>query len=564
MGERTEPAEAHRPATRYDLERGWVPLAALVFVLALPMVLAVIGVARAGWVPTGDSGTIALRALDMWGSGRPLVGQFSLAGPEGTDQVFSPGPLLYVLLAPAARFGPDWTLPATMALWSTGCFAVALAAARRIAGWWFAVLVTFALLATMRASGADAYAEVWNPWSALAPFAALILVCWLVALGNRRWLVVAVVLSSFAVQAHLTYLAPSAVLLAIALVGGWWPASPSEAEAADPDGAAGAQRWRPLLVAGAAGLVCWAAPLLQQVRDSPGNLRLIAGAVRDPAPVMGPSVGVNVWWRASGLLPAFARDRSTQVAELGELRAAAGPAAWIGAALLAAALVAVAWAARRRGQRDVLVGALIALGLGAAAVSTAAKIPIDRSIVAPYALRWTVTAGVVPWVVFGLAASRFGLLARWGRSPDPRRGAAIAVAVLLVLAVLIPRSDRSAWLDDPARETADAVVAATAPGDRVMLANSFRYDLVMTPALAYQLRREGRVPVLVRATQVATGAAYARNGDRCDTIVYLRPAAKPVRPNATRLGVVVLDPPGGTPDEMAIEVEPDPTRGGRC
>ena len=162
MGERSDLDGRGTPADRYDLQRGWVPLAVLALIVSLPILLAAVGAARTGWVPTADSGTIAIRAIDMWTSHRPLVGQFSLAGSDGSEQVFSPGPLLYLVLAPAARFGPAWTLPLTMAALSCGCFTLALAAARRIGGWWFAVIVAVGLLGTIRASGAGTFIEVWT------------------------------------------------------------------------------------------------------------------------------------------------------------------------------------------------------------------------------------------------------------------------------------------------------------------------------------------------------------------------------------------------------------------
>ena len=96
-------AEPSHGGGALDLERGWVPLALLALAVCLPILLAVLDAARADWVPTADAATIVTRAFDMWSAHRPLVGQFSLAGSDGAKQVFSPGPLLYVVLAPAAR-----------------------------------------------------------------------------------------------------------------------------------------------------------------------------------------------------------------------------------------------------------------------------------------------------------------------------------------------------------------------------------------------------------------------------------------------------------------------------
>ena len=98
----TEPSRGGRAL---DLDRGWLPLAALALAVCLPILLAVVDAVRAHWYPAADAATIVHRSYDMWSPHRPLVGQYSLAGSTGAEQVFSPGPLLYVVLAPAARFG---------------------------------------------------------------------------------------------------------------------------------------------------------------------------------------------------------------------------------------------------------------------------------------------------------------------------------------------------------------------------------------------------------------------------------------------------------------------------
>lgn len=562
MGDGDDGSAPSRRGGALDLDRGWVPLALLIAAVCLPILLAVLDAARDQWYPAADAATIVNRSYDMWFSGRPLVGQFSLAGSTGTDQVFSPGPLLYVVLAPAARFGPAWTLPATMGLLASAGFGLALYAARRIGGWWFAVLVAFGLVGTIRASDASTFVEVWNPWAGLAPFAALVFVSWLIALGNRRWLPVAVVLASFLVQAHLTYLPPSLVLLAIALVAGWWPGVPETEEddrSADPAG-----RMRPLVAALLAGLVCWSLPLYQQFTNDPGNLTLVREAASAENEAFGSSVAVNVWWRAVGVPPAFARAASTQVAELDQLRVDATAADWVGTVVVFLLLLALGVVAWRRRTREVVVGVGLALGLGIAALAVAARLPLDRLIVAPYSLRWVVTAGLVPWLVAGLAVLRFGLLRRWAPTDRLRSGAAIGCVVLVGLGtVLVSRTDDAAWMSDPARIAGEDLVAATSPGDRIRLADSGRYEIVMTPALAWSLREHDRTPVMIRNFRVGTGERYAKDGSRCDGIVSVREASEPAPDGSREISRVPYDQPG-EPQELVIYLAPDESADGLC
>ena len=546
-----------------DLQRGWVPLAALVVAVCLPIAMAVLDAARADWVPTADAATIVTRAFDMWSPHRPLVGQFSLAGSTGTKQVFSPGPLLYVVLAPAARFGPAWTLPLTMGALASGCFAVALVAARRIGGWWFAVAVAVGLVGTIRASDASTFVEVWNPWAGLAPFAALVFVSWLIALGNRRWLPVAVVLASFLVQAHLTYLPPSLVLLAVAVVGGWWPGVPPIDDDArpsiEPPG-----RVRPVVAALVAGLVCWVLPLYQQVTTTPGNLTLVREAAGAENETFGSGVAVNVWWRAAGVPPAFVRSAGTQVNELDQIRVDAGPWAWVGTLLLGLGLAALAWAAHRRGARDVVIGAAISLGLAVAALAVAARLPLDRLIVAPYSLRWVVTAGLIPWLAGALAVIRFGLVRRWIPAGGLHPGLAVgAVALISVTALVVPRTDDAAWMSEPARVAGSDLVAATSPGDRIRLADSGRYEIVMTPALAWSLREHGRTPVMIRNFRVGTGEIYAKDGSRCDGVVSVRSSTEPAPDGAREISRVAYDQPGSE-QEIVVYLAPDESADGLC
>jgi hypothetical protein len=556
-------SEPPRRSRALDLERGWVPLAVLTLAICLPILLAVVDAARANWVPTADAATIVTRSYDMWSSQRPLVGQFSLAGSTGAEQVFSPGPLLYVLLAPAARFGPAWTLPLTMGLWATGCFAIALHAARRIGGWWFAVVVAIGLLGTIRASDAATFVEVWNPWAGLAPFAALVMVCWLVGLGRRWWLVPAVALASFLVQAHLTYLPPSLVLLAVALVAGWWPGVGDES-AEDPAEPTPAPRLRPVGWSIGAFAVCWALPLYQQFTTTPGNLTLVREAAGAHDATFGSSIAVNVWWRASGLVPAFSRAATDQLAELDQIRVGASPIAWVGTVLLFVLLAALGWLGWRRQRREVLVGAILASGLAVAALAVAARLPLDRLIVAPYSLRWVVTAGLVPWLVAALAVLRLGLLRRWTPSSAVRRAAPIvAVALVATGALTVSRTDHAAWMIDPARIAGEDLVAATSPGDRIRLADSGRYEIVMTPALAWSLRQHGRTPVMIRNFRVGTGEIYAKNGSRCDGIVSLRETSERAPDGGHQISRVRYDQPG-EPQEVVVYLAPDTSADGLC
>jgi hypothetical protein len=116
---------------------------------------------------------------------------------------------------------------------------------------------------------------------------------------------------------------------------------------------------------------------------------------------------------------------------------------------------------------------------------------------------------------------------------------------------------------DPARVAGHDLVAATKPGDRVRLADSGRYEVVMTPALAWSLRESGRWPVMVRNFRVGTGSVYGSTGVRCDAVVVLRDAAEPAPEGGRRITVVDYDEPGA-PQRLAVYLVDDTSARGRC
>ena len=65
----------------------------------------------------------------------------------------------------------------------------------------------------------DTLHSIWNPSAAQLPLLLLMFVAWSVACGDHRLLPLGVLLGSFAVQCHLTYVPPVLAMAAVALVG---------------------------------------------------------------------------------------------------------------------------------------------------------------------------------------------------------------------------------------------------------------------------------------------------------------------------------------------------------
>ena len=255
------------------------------------------------------------------------------------------------------------------------------------------------------------------------------------------------------VQAHLTYLAPSAVLLVIAVAGAWWPsASPDPAPVRGSR--RGSRRGRSSVVvvatragggAGRAGAVdapAVAAGAVVARQPQPGAGRRARERVRPGDRPSGSTCGGG----RRGFFPAFAGTRLSLVDELGELHspAGAGGVDRIGAARAGAAGDRLVRAPP--GPADVLIGALISLGLAVAAVATSSAAPVqpgDRGALRD-ALDGHGRAGALARPRLGRHPVRSPLpvAPRAARPP----GAAIAVPALIVVALLIPRS-RSLGVD---------------------------------------------------------------------------------------------------------------------
>src|SRR5690606_26696524 len=177
-----------------------------------------------------------------------------------------------------------------------------VAAARRLAGDLFALVVTAAVAVMVHSHGAVKLIDPWNPWVAVLPLLCY-LFCIPVAVVHRsRWaLGAAVVTGSFVGQSHLGNLP---VVLAAAGAGlGWWVWDRSRNGGGSPRRTTTTpQTWWPVALAAA----LWAGPIIDLVVNFPGNLWDLAdfalNSSESPAP-LGDSLGVAA--RELGFVPAW-------------------------------------------------------------------------------------------------------------------------------------------------------------------------------------------------------------------------------------------------------------------
>lgn len=498
---------------------------------ALPAAVATVRALVDGRLPLGDRGIIAVRAYDVFTTRTPLLGQWSASSGVTHHNTYSPGPMLYWLLAVPVRIGPP-AVTLTLGALSIACVVGIVLLARRRGGVWLAAAVAVAVALMSLSLGAQTFTDSLNPSVALLPFALLVFLSWSIACGDHRLLPLAVVVASFAVQCHLTYLPPSAALLTIG-VGGLILTRRSAGRSSQP------RLWP--WFAGTAALLSafWVAPLIEQLTNYPGNLRLIGRAAIKPKSTMGfgtgwsavaHTLGLPPWWFTPMREPF--QDRLGDVTSTPNLLQAGSALAVLGM------LVWVAVLAVRRRAHDLAVAAVIALVLCVALAGVAASNPTNRvmRLSLGYTVWWGSPLGMWAWLVLGLAAVRFSSLGA-RLAAITRRPAAAAIAGCTALAVgavvglAQPRDNyRAEYVSAHAMLRALAprlqharhtIVIGGGPGSWA----AFEYK----GAIQYELRRRGFRPVAVGAT-ARLGTYYEAHKTWPHDTIYVwdgRPATHP-------------------------------------
>ena len=451
----------------------------------IPFLTAVAGTLHAKWRAVGDGARIALGSWEALTAHGPLVGPATQVGPH----LYDPGPLEFWLLAVPVHLDPVRGVFWGAALWCMVAGSLAVEAMWAVLGEIGAALAGGAIVWTLAWRPEIAAKPYWNPWFATMFFLAALAAGWVVLSGRRWWWPVLVVTASVAAQAHLMFALASAGLVLLALLVGM----------ADASRAGTGFRWA---AAGlAAGLACWAAPLIQQVAG-PGRgnlaallhgqaigqrtglgfaLKTLTAAVQPP-PIwwLFPQPGMNIEGRSA----AFA------VAVL--------------AVTAAALLAAVFWL---RSRSLAWVAALSVLA-SAAALVTFSRIPLgsDNLIRLWYLTTVLFPVGLLAWLTIGAA---FVVTGRRFISPLPP----------LLPGTLAPRGRRPleaarAWARPAARfagvTTAALIVVASWLGVMPRVPSSLHdAPLVRAVSVSSQLIEQA-LPSQPLALSVAGGNSHAR------------------------------------------------------
>ncbi len=227
--------------------------------LAMPLVVAVAALAQRRWYPVLDLAMTEFRVRDVGTRDTPLIG---LPGRIGAlpDQGSHPGPLSFWALAPIYRLfgGSAWALEAATVSVALLWIALAVWIGHRRLGRAGIVLVAAVLAILVRGFGLSVLTQPWNPYMPLLAWLVVLLAAWSVLCDDDWMLLPLLAAATFAAQTHIPYLLMAGALGVLAV--GW--VAVRERRLTAPLG------W----TVGACG-VLWFAPLVDQLRRDPGNVR---------------------------------------------------------------------------------------------------------------------------------------------------------------------------------------------------------------------------------------------------------------------------------------------------
>jgi hypothetical protein len=392
---------------------------------AIPVINSTIKAVQAQWVPAGDDGIIATRGWDVFTSHTPLIGQYSEAGLVVHGQIMhSPGPMQYWLLALPARFGSVTSIAVTIGVVNTLAIIGCVALARRRGGLILMFAAALGIVLMCQSLPTEAMHDIWNPAAGLFPFLLLIFLAWSLACGDYRLLPITALVASFVTQTHLMYSAPTAVLLAVGLVGLllWWL---ERRRSRGPEPRRRAPRiWPWALAALLVVAACWTPPAIDQVKNNPGNLTTIVRTAEHRGATLGPTVGWHAVVRSVGITPWWLYVPASEWERKADVRAAPSHTRTDSTIALLAALFLTGLIGALRRRWDLASAALIGLGLSGAIFLVAASNPkaLLLAETLAYTMWWGSEVGFWVWLIliWGVWLGLVGLSRAAIRSLRPR------------------------------------------------------------------------------------------------------------------------------------------------
>jgi hypothetical protein len=249
--EQAEPADSRTRPNRSSLA---LRLLAHLIVWT-PFVIGTVGSVLGGWQPAGDGGAITIRSWAELTSKGTLIGQAT-----STRGVFELGPLEYWLLAIPSHLNSHVGSLVGAELFCVVAVSLAVEALYCAFGSSGALLGAAGIAANFIWMPVIAESPVWNPHFGQVWFLATICCGLAVLAGRIVWLPALVVSGSVAMQAHVMYTLPAALIVVAGIGVAVYAVLRT-------------RTGLPWLIAGAVvGLACWIAPIYQQLTSTSGNM----------------------------------------------------------------------------------------------------------------------------------------------------------------------------------------------------------------------------------------------------------------------------------------------------
>jgi hypothetical protein len=349
-----------------------------------------------GFRPFGDDAAIASRAWQVFSTHPPTLGLASAASIQTGHEVYGLGPLLFYLLAVPVHLDPGRGLLWGAALWCGLVLSLAIEAAWAAGRWLAGAVVAVVVLDLLWLTPGVFENLAWNASFPVPFLVASVALAWLVATGATRWFPVLVVTASVVAQCHL-FLAVPAGAVALAALGLGLPAR----------GRRGPWGWIPAGVV--VGLVCWAAPIFQQVRGHAANLSAVLHA-NSGQQTLGASFGLRDLAMAGAFHPIWLTHLPTGFYPLAAIETAYPE--WYGALILAGlavvSVVGLIW------LRPLGALATVTLALSAGLVVGLTVFPTKNILSLAYLVVAFWVAGAALWAVgVWSLVEVVGLVLRW-------------------------------------------------------------------------------------------------------------------------------------------------------
>jgi hypothetical protein len=247
-------------------------------IVALPLIVTLVALARPRWYPLLDLSQTELRVRDVGGRHTPLVGLVGRINAYGHDGSH-PGPLSFLSLAPIYRLlgGEAYGLLVGVVVLNITAVGLSLWIALRQGGARLALVVATVLAVLLHAYGTNVLTEPWNPYMPVMWWFLTVMAVWAVLCDDLAMLPVAVFAASFCMQTHVSYLGLIGGLVLLVLA-----ALVVRVVRIRHDRAA---LRRLLAWTGAAvllGVVLWTPPLIDQMINDPGNAAIVVKNFREP------------------------------------------------------------------------------------------------------------------------------------------------------------------------------------------------------------------------------------------------------------------------------------------